>query len=535
MLPMNPNPDLILGLDAGTSVVKAALFDRQGREMAVVRRPTPLYTPQPAWSETSMHATWSMAAQAVSTLLATGTGSGPIHAARIAAVGLTGNMVGAWLVDEQGKPVRNAILWNDGRAQQLIDRLAAEHPGFMHTIVRTSGSVMQQGCTLPVLRWLVEHEPDTLRRAATVLCCKDWLAYKLTGSRQVDPTEASVMPGDVQARGYSEAMIDLFGLAPWLHLFPPVRPCQSIAGRVHPEAAQATGLLAGTPVIVGAGDVPASAIGLGAVEPGTACTLLGTNILNCLVTAAPVYEPYDIGVMFCLPEQRWLRAMINVSGTTSMDWFIAQFCAEEVAAAQAVQASLFARLEALALASPIGANGVLYLPYLSLQGITAPFWEPAARAEFFGLSDRTTRADLLRAVYEGIALSIRDGYAVLPQTVNEIRLSGGGAKSAFWSQMIADCTGCRVVVPPGSEFGARGAALLAAVGIGWYADIATAVAQTSSGSDLTAVRVPDGRTANSARTFLPRPGVTAVYDRLYVVYRSLQRDLLPAWRLAAGR
>ena len=344
---MNPSPDLILGLDAGTSVVKAALFDRHGRELAVVRRPTPLYTPQPAWSETSMHATWSMAAEAIRALLAAGitaapagadlaspsrTASRPIDPSRIAAVGLTGNMVGAWLVDAQGEPVRDAILWNDGRAQDLIDRLANEHPGFMSTIFRTSGSVMQQGCTLPVLRWLADHEPDTLRRAATVLCCKDWIAYKLTGSLQVDPTEASVMPGDAQARGYSEEMIDLFGLRPWQHLFPPVRPSQSIAGQLHAEAAQQTGLVEGTPVIVGAGDVPASAIGLGAVEPGIACTLLGTNILNCLVTAAPVYEPHDIGVMFCLPEQRWLRAMINVSGTTSMDWFIAQFCAEEAAA-----------------------------------------------------------------------------------------------------------------------------------------------------------------------------------------------------------
>ncbi|MFN8469064.1 MAG: FGGY-family carbohydrate kinase [Caldilineaceae bacterium] len=526
---MNQHPDLILGLDAGTSVVKAALFDRGGRELAVVRRPTPLYSPQPSWSETSMEATWAMAADAIRALLALGIAGRPLDPGRIAAVGLTGNMVGAWLIDEGGAPVRDAILWNDGRAQELIDQLAHAHPGFMQTIFRTSGSVMQQGCTLPVLRWLADHEPHALNRAATVLCCKDWLAYKLTGSRQVDPTEASVMPGSAAGRGYSEEMIDLFGLRPWRHLFPAVRASQSRAGELNAAAAEATGLLAGTPVVVGAGDVPASAIGLGAVEPGVACTLLGTNILNCLVTASPIYDPYDVGVMFCLPEQRWLRAMINVSGTTSMDWFIAQFCAEEVAASRGVQSDLFARLEALAQASSTGANGVLYLPYLSLQGITAPFWEPSARAEFFGLSDRTTRGDLLRALYEGIALSIRDGYAILPQAVSEIRLSGGGAKSAFWSQIIADCTGCHVVVPPGTEFGARGAALLAGVGLGWYSGVAAAVAETSHGQGEAEGAVP------SSRTFLPAPEKTAIYDRLYAVYCALQRDLLPAWRLAAGR
>ncbi len=298
-----------------------------------------------------------------------------------------------------------------------------------------------------------------------------------------------------------------------------------LAGELHAEAAAATGLRAGTPVVVGAGDVPASAIGLGAVEPGVACTLLGTNILNCLVTASPIYEPYDVGVMFCLPEQRWLRAMINVSGTTSMDWFIAQFCAEEVAASRGVQSDLFARLEALAQTSPPGANGVLYLPYLSLQGITAPFWEPAARAEFFGLSDRTTRADLLRALYEGIALSIRDGYAVLPQAVSEIRLSGGGAKSAFWSQIIADCTGCRVVVPPGTRVRRAGRSAAGGCGRGLVCRRHCAVAETSRvGAD------PGECRPHIARSFCPAPEMTAVYDRLYTVYRSLQRDLLPAWR-----
>lgn len=246
--------------------MKAALFDRQGRELAVVRRPTPLYSPQPAWSETSMQATWAMAAEAIHALLATGSDGKPLEPSRIAAVGLTGNMVGAWLIDVQGEPVRDAILWNDGRTQELIatELARCEHPGFMQAIFRTSGSVMQQGCTLPVLRWLADHEPETLACAATVLCCKDWIAYKLTGTRQVDATEASVMPGSAEGRGYSEEMIDLFGLRPWRHLFPPVRLSQTVAGELHAEAAAATGLRIGTPVVVGAGDVPASAIGLGA-------------------------------------------------------------------------------------------------------------------------------------------------------------------------------------------------------------------------------------------------------------------------------
>ena len=197
---MNPHPDLILRLDAGTSVVKAALFDRQGRELAVVRRPTPLYSPQPTWSETSMDATWAMAAEAIRALLAQASAGRPLAAPRIAAVGLTGNMVGAWLVDAQGEPVRDAILWNDGRAQDLIDRLANEHPGFMSTIFRTSGSVMQQGCThCPCCAGWPTTNRHTLRAPPPCCAAKIWIAYKLTGSREVDPTEASVMPGSAEA------------------------------------------------------------------------------------------------------------------------------------------------------------------------------------------------------------------------------------------------------------------------------------------------------------------------------------------------
>lgn len=503
-------PDLLLGIDAGTSVVKAALFDLAGRDQGVARRRTEVVSPHPLWSETDMEALWQAVAATIRTLVS----ESGVDPARIAAIGLTGTMVGAWLVDGAGQPVRQGILWSDGRAQPLIDRALVANPDFMRTIYRSSGSVMQQGCTLPVLAWLAENEPRSLDRAEAVLCCKDWVAFKLTGSFGIDPTEASVLPGDNRARTYSDAMFDLFGLRAYRRLFPAVRPSEAIAGVLTKEAAAATLLRAGTPVGVGAGDVPASALGLGAFDPDVACTLLGTNILNCLVSATPLFEPADIGLLFSLPPDRWLRSMVNVSGTTSLDWFVEHFCAEERRHA-ASGADLYADLEALASASPPGAQGLLYLPYLSDLGITAPFYEPAARAEFFGLSDRHTRGDLLRAVYEGIALSIRDGYAVMPRPAQEIRLSGGGARSAFWSQMIADATSLPVVVPGGtSEFGAKGAALLAGVGVGTYASVSDAVRLAQS----------------EGVRYEPDPETAEVYRARYEVYRMIQHDLRPAWQ-----
>ncbi len=505
---MTPKPQFLLGIDAGTSVVKAALFYPDGREYMVVARHTTLKTPHPSWAEVSMTETWEMTVHAIRQLLT----RSEVQAEQVAAVGITGNMVGAWLIDGEGNPVRDAILWCDGRSQALIERLSQEHPGFMSQIFDESGSIMQQGCTLPVLRWLAEVEPESLNRSRYVLCCKDWLCFKLTGSIQLDPTEASVMPGDPRACSYSEAMVDLLGVRAYRHLFPPLQPSEKIIGAIHTEAARLTGLKAGTPVVAGAGDVPASAIGVGAYKPGVACSLLGTNFLNCLVTDRPVFEPREIGVLFCLPGERWLRATINVSGTTSFDWAIEQFCQAEKRPA-ASSAELFAQVEALAAQSRPGARGIIYLPYLSSQGIVAPIAEPAARADFFGLTNEHTRADLIRAVYEGLAFSIRNGYDVIPATIDEIRLSGGAAKSNFFCQMVADVTGKRIVVPSGSEFGAKGAAVLAAVGIGWFESIADALALSPT------------NTLNYENNLEVKP----IYDAAYAIYNELRETLRSIW------
>ncbi len=506
---MTTNQDFLLGVDAGTSVVKAALFTADGQEYRAVARRTTVKTPHPAWAETSMAETWDMTVSAIRALLA----ESGISSDRIAAVGLSGNMVGAWLLDAQRRPVRDAILWADGRTQPLIDRFSAEQPGFMSRIFDHSASVMQQGCTLPVLRWLAENEPDVLERADTLVGCKDWLAYNLTGTIQIDPTEAPGMPGDVRGRGYSDAMIELFGLQAYRHLFPPIRPSEQIVGTVQPEAAALTGLKAGTLVVLGAGDVPASALGVGAVDPGVACSLLGTNFLNCLVVDQPMFEPRDVGVSFLLPGDRWLRATINVSGTTSLDWAIEQFCQPEKAAATST-AVLFEQVETLARQSPIGAHGVIYLPYLSANGIIAPIVEPTARADVFGLTNEHTRGDLLRAVYEGLAFAVRDGYDVIPAAIHEIRLSGGAAKSPFFCQMVADVTGRRVLVPAGSEFGAKGAALLAAVGIGWFPSIVDAVHQTAS----------------DCQVYECDSAAQSAYDATFATYTHLREALRSVWR-----
>ena len=506
--------DLLLGIDIGTSVVKVALFDRAGKELATANRRTVLHAAHPGWTETSMAGTWQATVEALRHLFA----ESRIAAERVAAVGVTGNMIGAWLIDAEGLSVRDAILWSDGRTRTLLEQLALDHDGFTARIFGLSGSVIEHGATLPLVRWLADHEPDSLARTAAILHSKDWIRYKLTGVIGTDISEVPGSPGDVRTRTYSDEAMRLFGLDAYWHLFPPIAPSQQVVGAISPEAAAETGLAAGTPVVAGAGDVPAVVLGVGAVEPGMACTILGTHCINGILLDSPSFSPVGVGLLFTIPEQRWMRALTNVAGTTNLDWFVDQFCGVEKAES-ATSGALFERLETLVGESVAGARGVLYQPYLSAVGIIAPFFEPAARAQFFGMTREHTRADLLRAVYEGVALAIRDCYTAMHAPVSEIRLSGGGARSHVWGQIIADCVGARVVAPAGSEFGTKGAALLAGVGVGWYESIQAAASTT----------------VEIDRVYQPNAALKPLYDENYELYCTLGDALRPAWQQAAAR
>ena len=452
--------NLILGIDAGLTRTKAALFDAAGREVAAEGVRNEISRPFPGAAERSMDKAWTDAAKVIRGALAAASARG----ADVAAVGVTGAMVGVWPVDDAGRPVRPAVLVADTRGQEAIDRAKTSDPNAMDRIFRSDGCVVEPGCMLPTLRWLFDHEPALMARARYVLTCKDWLRFRLTGELAADVTEAAVAPGDARARDRSLEMLRLFGLESRARLFPPVRQSESIGGFVDEAAGAETGLRAGTPVAIGAGDVPCSVIAAGAVEPGMACTILGTTCHNGVVTDEPLFEPPNIGLLFTLPDSLWLRVMVNLAGTPNLDWALRTLFSE--IADHRARASAYAELERIAAKRQAGVDGLLYHPYLSEVGLIAPVVAQGARAQFSGLRASHARADLLRAIYEGVAYAIRDCYEAIGRPIAEIRLVGGGARSDFWSQTIADVAGRPVLVPEGSEFGAKGAALLAGVAIG---------------------------------------------------------------------
>lgn len=487
---------LLLGIDIGTTVVKAATFELDGRVRRTVRRDSPVEIPRLGWSEADMERLWDLVQMVVAETVA---GDGDA----VAAISLSAVACGAWLVDARGDAVRRAILWNDGRAADLI--AAWQESGVLGEVFRRSGNALYPGYTVPVIRWLHTHERDTLDRASWVLCCKDWIRLRLTGEVATDESDASYMPWDIARRAYDEEIWRLCGIEAYGDRFPPVRASTAIAAGLRPGAARALGLRPDTPVVVGMADVTATTLGAGVTAPGQACTLLGTSCLNSLVLDRPEIAPRGIGITACTVGGRWLRSLVNTAGTLNLDWFIDQVWSGP-------RDSALVEVEAEAARVPIGAEGVLYHPYLNTTGVVSPFVHPHARAQFFGLSVEHTRAHLARAIYEGVALAIRDCFEAMPDSPAEIRLAGGGARSPLWCQMIADCTGRRLYVPVGDELGALGAALLAGIGSGIYRTLEEAAAQVTID-----------------RVYEPRADVHEAYTRLLTLYRSVATRLAPEW------
>lgn len=466
--------DLFLGIDAGSSVLKAAVFDATGRQVSVASARTPLQRPHPGWVEadpqTCLNALDVVIAEAVKG-----------QESAIQAIGISGAMVGAWLMDSQGQALRAGINWEDSRSQDMLDAMVVERPSLMSDIFAVSGSVLQQGCTLPVLAWFKQNQPEVLERTVHVLTYKDFLRHHLTGTFAADRSEAAVLPGDARSQGRSADLMDLFGITGLASLLPDVSASQDVVGHLTSQAAQRTGLQAGIPVIAGAGDVIANVIGAGGLKAGAATAILGTTCMVGVCHDEPIFTPRDLGLLFSLPEQHWYRAMVNVAGTLNLDWTL-KLIAPDLKGAP----DRFAQVNAMVASVPIGSNGVTYLPYLSESGIIAPVADPHARAQFCGLHAGHDRGDMLRAVYEGVAFAIADLVDLLsidPDT--PVTLTGGGSHSAVWCQMIADVTGRSILVPEGSEFGAKGAALLAATAFGTFPSVTEASQATLTTGTLT--------------------------------------------------
>ena len=495
----------LLGLDVGTSVIKAVRFDLNGGEIGSASRTVEVRAPQPGWAEQDMEAVWTGAQEAIREVLDR---TGAIE--RVAVVGIAGQGDGVWMIDAEGRPVAPAPLWSDGRATEAIDRWQAS--GALSRLYERGGTVLWPGSQAALLAWFAETEPDVLDSAAAVLCCKDWIRYRLTGTIGTDETDGSIPFMDLTTRTLDTGQLDTLGLAGLADRLPPVQPSHQVVGSVTTTAADATGLRVGTPVVAGLLDVAANAVGVGAIDGGQAMVTLGTTALSAVVLDQPVFVPEDVGASVChAPARRWMRALGAMAGTTNLDWYLGTM--GEILGVEAAreQRDVFSLLEEMVDTAAPGAGGVVYHPYL--LGERVPFLAPNARAAFLGLSSATSRADLARAVSEGVAFAVRHCFEAIGAPVTDVRLSGGGARSHTWSQILADVTGATMNVPAGSQFGALGAAIVAGVGIGQYPDYETAVE----------------RCVHVERVHQPSLEHRGLYDDRFQLYLDLIDAMRPFW------
>ena len=454
----------ILAHDLGTTGNKVTLFDAAtGTTVATAFEAYQTSYPHPNWAEQDPADWWRAVQKSTQELL----DAGGVRPGDIAVVSFSGMMNGALAVDAEGTPLRSTILWADQRAVEETEFLA--HCCGVEQVYRRTGHRPGATYTGPKMLWIQRHQPEIYARTHLILQAKDYIAYKMSGVFASDYSDASSTNlFDLERHEWAVDIIEAVGLDP--HKLPPLCPSSTVIGQVTPEAAAATGLLAGTPVVIGGGDGACATVGSGSVYPGDAYNYIGSSSWIAVTSERPLYDPqmrtfsyvhldpklyFPTGTMQCAGgSYDWLERLLRGDGETRLY--------DEMGAAAATVAP--------------GARGLLFLPHLI--GERSPYWNPLARGAFVGLTMAHGRAEVARAVLEGVAFTLRmilDAFLEQGAAITAMRLIGGGARSALWRQILADVYGLPILRPALlAEATALGAAIAGGVGVGLFPDFQVA-------------------------------------------------------------
>ncbi len=490
----------ILGIDVGTSNVKAVLFDAYGNEASVASQESETIREGRNEVEQDMNAVWEKVKYCVKSVVE----SGVAGKDDIIGIGVTGQGEGCWLIDKEGNPVQNAILWCDGRATKVVKKITEECPEIGRLYHTTTGTPPLLGNQMILLKWMKENRKEILDSADKLIFCKDWVRYKMTGQIYTEFTDSITSLVDVQTGKIAEQVLAALDISEYRDYLPDPVTSEEVVGTILDSFADEVGLKRGLPIIAGSLDTSATAVGLGAIHENDVCVILGTTCASEIVLRKEDcafgaensrYEKHSLGDLYV-----YLQPTLN--GTPNIDWML-----ENIA-----NTRNFNEIDKMVDSAPVGCGGVVYHPYISVAGERAPFYHPYARASFFGLSQVTTKEMLVRAVYEGITLSIRDCLEGVDRS-GTIFLAGGGAKSPVWAQMIADVIGMKVMIPEGKELGAKGVALMVGVQMGLYKDYDEAVEKACTFKYV----------------YEPNLKNTRKYDLLYDLYKKIRLNNQEIW------
>jgi erythritol kinase (D-erythritol 1-phosphate-forming) len=510
---------VLIGIDAGTSVIKSVAFNSDGRQLAVAAIANVYATLPDGGAEQDMARTWKDAAATLREL----SEKIPNLASRLVAISVTGQGDGMWLIDKSGEPVAPAWLWLDARAASIAEEFIST-PAYKDHYARTGTSV--NACQMSThLTWMQRRRPDVLAKATSAFHCKDWLYFKLSGSRATDPSEANFTLGNYLSRTYTTDMLDVLGSGIAAKLLTPIVDGTTTSHSLSIEAAKQTGLKAGTPVCLGYVDVLCTGLGGGLHDPSgrSGCTIVGSTGMHMKlqIDASKVKLNSEMsGYTMAYPAPGAVaQIQSNMASTLNIDWLLdlARGILKENGIDKNRADLLKGMDEKLMAREPAK---VLYHPYISKAGERGPFMEPAARSMFNGLDTTTDYFDMMRSVFEGLAFAARDCYSAMGDVPEEIRITGGGARSKALRVILASTLDAKVRSVSREEAGAAGAAMIAAVQQKLFADM-TACANTWVEPHLGSATLPDAQ-------------LTARYEQIFPHYVAARKAMRPIWRGFGG-
>jgi xylulokinase len=505
----------LLGIDIGTSGTKTLICDEDGKVLATAMAEHSISCPRPGWSEQDPEEWWDATVAATKAVMK----KAKLKPGDVSAIGLSGQMHGSVFLGDSPKPLRPALLWNDQRTQKQCDEITAKAGGREKLIEMVANPALT-GFTAPKILWVRENEPRVYEKTKHILLPKDYIRYRLTGDYATEVGDASgTLLLDVKNRRWSDELLSILQIDKSL-LPKSVHESHEVTGTLNAQAARSLGLLEGTKVVGGSGDQPAGAVGNGIVSAGIVSATLGTSGVVFAHSDQPTRDPEGrVHTMCHAVAGKWCVFGCMLSAGGSFQWFRNNLAEGEVETAKKKRVDPYELLIAQAESAPAGAQGLFFLPYLT--GERCPHPDPNARGAWIGLSARSKRADMIRALLEGVTFGMRDALEIMKQMnipISQVRASGGGARSAFWRQLQADVYKLPVVITNASEGPAYGVALLAGVGTGVWKNVEEACKSS----------------IRQVEKVAPKQKATTLYDRHYAVYRKLYFDLKDRFREIAA-
>jgi len=502
----------LLGIDIGTSGTKTLVCDEDGKVLATAMAEHPISSPRPGWSEQDPQDWWDATGKATKAVLK----KARIKAGDVGGIGLSGQMHGSVFLGDGPKPLRPALLWNDQRTAEQCAEIEAKAGG-REALIELVANPALTGFTAPKILWVRRHEPKVYAKTKHVLLPKDYVRYRMTGEYATEVSDASgMLLLDVANRTWSDKLLGLLDID--AALLAKLHESPDVTGTLNAEGARSLGLNEGIPVVGGAGDQAAGAVGNGIVSPGIVSATLGTSGVVFAHSDAPTRDPGGrVHTMCHAVPGKWCVFGCMLSAGGSFQWLRNQLGQAEVAAAKKKRVDPYELLIAEAKTAPPGCEGLFFLPYLT--GERCPHPDPNARGGWVGLTARTTRAMLIRSLVEGVTFGMRDALEIMKQmgiTTREVRASGGGARSAFWRHLQADVYNTPIVLTNATEGPAYGVALLAGVGTGVWNSVEEACRSCIKQTE----KVNPNR--KSAAIYEP---FYRTYDRLYFDLKERFREI----------